>query len=113
MNESNNRGSRKKSAARLAWEKRRNERILKHKKEQFEIAIAKYNSTKHIMPSDVRHMKRQELLATWNRVKDGDNNLDKQAVLKEITRRVKKMDPESKDPVQTLTDWVANNVTQQ
>lgn len=108
MSEFNSRGSRK-NDARQQWEKRRNERILKYKKEQNEAALAKFNSTKHIQPADVRRVNRQALLKMWDNVKDGQNSLDRNQVLKEITRRAKKIDPESKDPVQTLANWVANN----
>ena len=112
MSEFNSRGPRR-NDARQQWEKRRNERILKYKKEQNEAALAKFNSTKHIQPADVRRVNRQALLEMWDNVKDGQNSLDRNQVLKEITRRAKKIDPESKDPVQTLANWVTNNTQKQ
>ena len=112
MSESNSRWSRR-NDARQQWEKRRNERILKYKKEQNEAALAKFNSTKHIQPADVRRVNRQALLKMWDNVKDGQNSLDRNQVLKEITRRAKKIDPTSQDPVQTLANWVASNTQKQ
>ena len=112
MSESNSRGSRR-NDARQQWEKRRNERILKYKKEQNEAALAKFNSTKHIQPADVRRMNRQALLKMWDDVKDSQNSLDRNQVLKEITRRAKKIDTTSQDPVQTLVNWVASNTQKQ
>lgn len=112
MSEFNSRGP-SRNDNRKPWEKRRDERILKYKKEQNEAALARFNSTKHIQPADVRRMNRQALLEMWYSVKDSQNSLDRNQVLKEITRRAKKIDPESKDPVQTLADWVVNNVQKQ
>ena len=112
MSESNSSGSRR-NDARQQWEKRRNERILKYKKEQNEAALARFNSTKHIQPADVRRVNRQALLKMWDNVKDGQNSLDRNQVLKEITRRAKKIDPTSQDPVQTLANWVASNTKKQ
>ena len=112
MSEFNSRGPRR-NDARQQWEKRRNESILKYKKEQNEAALAKFNSTKHIQPADVRRMNRQALLKMWDDVKDSQNSLDRNQVLKEITRRAKKIDPASQDPVQTLANWVANNTQKQ
>ena len=89
---------------RKPWEKRRDERLLRHRKEQYDMALAKFNSTKHISPSDVRSLSRKELLDMWAGVKQSDNSLDKDMVMKEIKRRAKKITIEGvTDPVELLS----------
>jgi len=101
------------------WEKRREERLLKYKKEQDEMAYAKYNSTKHIQPSDVRGLSSKDLIDYWNCMKDSQNALDKDAVFKEIKRRAAKCkgDFGTDDPVEILrvakvTDCIKRTIRQ-
>ena len=93
---------------RKPWEKRRDERLLRHRKEQYDMALAKYNSTKHISPSDVRALSRKDLLDMWAGVKQSDNSLDKATVMKEIKRRAKKITIDGvTDPVELLSLSIA------
>lgn len=98
---------------RKPWEKRRDERLLKYRKEQFDRALASFNSTKHISPSDVRALNRKALLDLWEGVSGGDNSLDKNAVLREIKRRAKKISIEGvTDPVELLRRSIAEKEAQ-
>lgn len=107
MNKPNQRDRHNKDTRR-PWEKRRDERLMKHRKEQYDMALARFNSTKHITPSEVRALSRKDLLTWWENIKGSDNSLDKAAVMKEIKRRAKKVTIEGvTDPVELLSRSIA------